>query len=196
LGLVTATALVGSYWALLACSAVITRAAKAANAWRAGTPARSFRKTSILKQLAQDLEDMASALGPCIQAEPAVVRPRHLARQGEVSAADPPHSRDGLRRGATWAGRGDGGAGAGAAGDAVDARGLEGFRESHRRQAGREPPRQPRLPRPEKATEQAMMVRTPAFASVSPLPRREPTSAFKRNQIDHLLQRVRWILYW
>jgi hypothetical protein len=44
--------------------------------------------------------------------------PRHLAWPGEVPAADQPDSRDGMRRGATRAGRDQRRAGAGEAGDA------------------------------------------------------------------------------
>jgi hypothetical protein len=42
-----------------------------------------------------------------------------------------------------------GGAGAGATGHAVDARGLQGFGQTHGRQDGGQPPRQPRLSPPE-----------------------------------------------
>jgi hypothetical protein len=79
-----------------------------------------------LDRLAQDLQDMAAALRPCIQAGYAVGRPRHLARHGDVPAADQPHLRDRLRRRATRAGRDHRRAGAGAAGDAVEARGRKG----------------------------------------------------------------------
>jgi hypothetical protein len=97
--------------------------------------------------------------------------------------------------GAARAGGDQGRAVAGEAGDAMDARGLQGLRQGQRRQDGGEPAGQPRRARPRGAEERGM-VRTPAFASVSPLHRREPTGAFKRNQIDTLLQRVRRILYW
>jgi hypothetical protein len=49
---------------------------------------------------------------------------------------------------AKWAGRHQRRAVAGEAGDAVDARGLDGFSQDHRRQDGGEPPGQHRLARP------------------------------------------------
>jgi hypothetical protein len=55
--------------------------------------------------------------------------------------------------------RGDeGGAVPGAAGDAVDARGVDGFGEGHRQQNGGEPPCQPRLARPGRADEENVLV--------------------------------------
>jgi hypothetical protein len=74
---------------------------------------------------------MAPELGQFIQDEHAVGRPRPLARHGHLAAADQPHIRDRPRRSATWARRDQYRAGAGAAGDAVDARSLERFREGH-----------------------------------------------------------------
>jgi hypothetical protein len=124
----------------------MTHIAKAARALRSRTPARLFSYDTILKRLAQDLEDMPPALRPCIQEEQAVVRPRHLARRGEVPAAEQPHIQDRLRRGATRTHRDDGGASAGATGDAGDTCGLERFREGHCWQDGHEAmPRMERL---------------------------------------------------
>jgi hypothetical protein len=74
---------------------------------------------------------MPLALGPLIQKSHPVVRQRHLPRHGEVPTADPSHIRDRVMRGATRAGRDPRGAGADAAGDAVDARGVECFRQDH-----------------------------------------------------------------
>jgi hypothetical protein len=54
---------------------------------------------SSSKRLAQDLEDMAPELGPFIQKEHTMVRQRHLARTGEMLAADQSHIRDGMMRG-------------------------------------------------------------------------------------------------
>jgi hypothetical protein len=53
-----------------------------------------------------DLEVVTAALGELIQEEDAMVRPRHVARQREVSAANQPHIRDGVMRGAKQAGGG------------------------------------------------------------------------------------------
>jgi hypothetical protein len=51
---------------------------------------------------------------------------------------------------------------AGKASDAVDARGLNGFGEGHRRRDGGEPPCEHRLARPRGAEQEDIMVRTPA----------------------------------
>ena len=51
---------------------------------------------TLLQRLAQDLQDMAAALGPCIQAEHAIVGQRHLAGHRHVTAADQPRLREGL----------------------------------------------------------------------------------------------------
>ncbi len=108
--------------------------AKLTKSLRFRTLWRLYVWDTILQRLAQDLEDMPPALRQFIEEEHAVVRQRHLARRGDVPAADQPHIRDRLRRGATRAGRDQCRAGAREASDAVDARGLEGFGERHRRQ--------------------------------------------------------------
>jgi hypothetical protein len=59
---------------------------------------------------------------------------------------------------------------AGAAGDAMDARGLNGLSQGHRRQEGGEPPGQHRLARPGRAKEEHIMGRTPAYHFASPVP--------------------------
>jgi hypothetical protein len=58
-------------------------------------------------------------------------------------------------------------AGAGEAGDAMDAGGLKGFGQDHGQQDGRQPPRQPRCPRPRRAQQQDVGVRTPASRSAA-----------------------------
>jgi hypothetical protein len=122
---------------------------------------------TLLRRLAQGVEDVAAARGECIQDEPAVVRPRSLARHRDVPAADQPHRRDRLRRRATRAYRHHRCTGAGEAGDAVEARGLEGFRQGHLRQAGGETACQPRRARPKGVQEESVMATMPASASVS-----------------------------
>jgi hypothetical protein len=59
---------------------------------------------TLLKRLAQDLEDMAAARRPCIQEAHAVVGRRHLARHGHVAPTDQPRIRDGVMGRATRAG--------------------------------------------------------------------------------------------
>jgi hypothetical protein len=83
------------------------------------------------------------------------------ARHGDVASANQPHIGDRVMRSATRARR-DRGAGPGEVGDAGDAGGVEGFGESHRRQDGGEPARQPRLARSRTAQHQEIMLRTPA----------------------------------
>jgi len=53
--------------------------------------------------LAQDLEDMAAALGPCIQEEHAMVGQRHVTRHRHVAPADQSRIRDGtVGRATPW----------------------------------------------------------------------------------------------
>jgi hypothetical protein len=66
-------------------------------------PKRRLFYNSLLERLAQHLQDMAAALGPCIQAAHAVVGQRHLARPRHV-AVDQPGVRDGMVGGAERAG--------------------------------------------------------------------------------------------
>jgi hypothetical protein len=84
---------------------------------------------TLLERLPPDLQDMAAALGPCIQEEPTVVREGHLARHRHVPPTDQSRIRESLVRGATRAGRHPRHAVAGEAGDAVDAGGVEGVGE-------------------------------------------------------------------
>jgi hypothetical protein len=80
------------------------------------------------------LQDVAAALGPCIQEAHAVVGQRDLARHRHVTPTDQSRIRDGLVGRAKRAGRHPRRAVAGEAGDAVDACRLKGFGEGHRRQ--------------------------------------------------------------
>jgi hypothetical protein len=80
---------------------------------------------------------MAPELRPFIQEAHAVVRQRHLARHGQVPAADQPHIRDGMMWGAKRAGRDQCRAGAGAAGDEMKPRGADGFGHRYIGRVGR-----------------------------------------------------------
>jgi hypothetical protein len=60
------------------------------------------------------------------------------------------------------------------AGDAMDARGLNGSSQGHRRQDGGEPPCQQGRARPRGAEEEHIMVKTPAYHFASPVPFRMP----------------------
>jgi hypothetical protein len=111
----------------------LIQAANATRAVRSETPPRLPVEEFLLQRLARDLEHMAPALRQLIQAAHAMVRQRHLPRQGHLAPTDQPHVRDRLRRGATRAGRDQRRAGAGEASDAVEARGLDGFGQAHGR---------------------------------------------------------------
>jgi hypothetical protein len=159
------SSLVGGYRARPE-SLTISRLAKSAKLLRSRTLWRLSVEDTLLQRLAQGLEDMAPALGQFIQEAHAMVRPRHVARPRHVVAADEPHSRDRLVRGATRAGRDQRCAGTREAGDAVDPGGVEGFGQAPRREDGRQAAGQPRCPRARRTQEEHVLVRTPA----SPLP--------------------------
>jgi hypothetical protein len=96
-----------------------------------------------------------------------MVGPRPLARPGYLAPADQPPIGHGMVGGATRPGGDDGGAPPGKAGDAVDARGLQRFGETHRWQHSGQPARQPRLPCPKGTAQEQMMGSTPASSSAS-----------------------------
>ena len=89
---------------------------------------------SLLEGLARDLQDVAAELRPFIQKEHPMVRQRHLPGYRHLAPADQPHSRDRVVRGAERPRGDERRALAGEAGDAMDARGVEGFGEGHGRQ--------------------------------------------------------------
>jgi hypothetical protein len=154
---------------------VITRRAKPAKLLESRTSARLYLCDTLLERLPQDLQDVAAELGPFIQEEHPVVSQRDLARHRHVPPADQSRVRDGVVRGAKWAGRDPRRAVAGAAGDAVNPRGLKGLGEGHGRQNGGEAPGQHRRARPRRAKEEDVVGRTLASISVLPLAReRQP----------------------
>jgi hypothetical protein len=122
----------------------------------------------ILEWLPEHLEDMTPALRAFVQEAHARVRPRHLARPRDLAAADQPHSRDGMRRGATWPAGDQGRAPIGQAGDAMDPGGVEGCGHAHLRQDGGQAAGQPRCPRARRTQEKDVGVRTPALLSGLP----------------------------
>jgi hypothetical protein len=126
----------------------IIRLANSANVWRLRKCGRLSVENTLLERLAQDLENMAAELGQFIQEEHAVVGQRHLAGHRHLTPADQPHVRDGAAGGAERAWGDQRRTVARAAGDAVEARGLEGFGDEYRRQTAGQPPRQPRRVRP------------------------------------------------
>jgi hypothetical protein len=81
----------------------MTRAANAANAFRLRAPARWFCGDSIFERLPQHFQDMTPGRREFVQEEHAMVRPRHLAWHRDLTATDPPHSRNSVMGGATRA---------------------------------------------------------------------------------------------
>jgi hypothetical protein len=71
-------------------------AANTASAAESMTYGRLYFGDALFERLAQDLQDVASQLGPCIQEAHAVVGQRHLARHRPVAAADQPHIGEGV----------------------------------------------------------------------------------------------------
>jgi hypothetical protein len=99
---------------------------------------------------------MAPELGEFIEAEDAVVGQRPCARHRHLAAADQPPIGNGVVGGAERPGGDDGGAPPAAAGDAGEARGLEGLGQDQRRYDSIEPEGgtqwEPRGPREERLT--------------------------------------------
>jgi hypothetical protein len=127
--------------------------------------------------------DVSAELRELIEQAHAVVRQGDLPRHREVPPADQPDVRDGLVWGAAGARRDDGRAPAGHTGDAVDARGVEGFGQGHIRQNRGQSPCQPRVPRPGRSQEEHIMVRTPALVSASSESRRTPLATVMQRKI-------------
>jgi hypothetical protein len=120
------------------------RFSRAMRVARSRTPAKVYScETLLLERLAQDLQDMAVALWPCIQEAHAMVGQRHVTRHRHLAPADQPRIREGMVGRVTRAGHDQPHAVAGEAGVAVDTRGLKGFSQGHRRQDGGEPPCEP-----------------------------------------------------
>jgi hypothetical protein len=133
----------GGYWTRVEWLAVISRWAKLATSHRCMTCGRLYSYDTLLERLPQHFEHMAAELGQFIQQEDAVVRQRHLARHRDLTTPDQPHIRDGVVRGATGARRDPRQAVTGEAGDAMDARGLEGFGQRHGWQDSGKSPQHP-----------------------------------------------------
>jgi hypothetical protein len=166
----TITVVAGGYRAVPKFLTAMTWRAKSATALIFRTPAKLYIYETLLERLPHDLEDMAAALGPCIQAAHAVVRERHFTLRRHVAPADPPDIGDGVMGGAKRAGRDQGRAGAGEPGDAMDASGLHGLGKGHGRQDGGEAPGQHGRARPGRANEKDVVGRMPASSSAPRAP--------------------------
>ena len=92
----TATVQMGGYWTRAEWLAVNSRLAKLTKSQRFMTLWRLYSCDTLLEGLAQDLQDMAAELGPCIQEQHAIVGQRHVARHWHVAPADLPRLRDGM----------------------------------------------------------------------------------------------------
>jgi hypothetical protein len=86
-GVGPAMVLMGGYWTRPERLTVSSRVAKSAISLRLKMLWRLYLCDALLERLAQDLEDVAAALRPCIQQENAVVRPRHFAGHRDLAAA-------------------------------------------------------------------------------------------------------------
>jgi hypothetical protein len=101
-GVATVTVEMGGYSSKPDRLAVSSRLAKLIKSLRFRTCGRLYLEDTLLEWLPQDLEDMAAARGPYIQAAHAVAGQRHFARPRRVAPADQPHTQDGLRGSATY----------------------------------------------------------------------------------------------
>jgi hypothetical protein len=86
------TVVVDDYWRRPTPLQVSSRAANVARRLRSSTYAKLYVYETLLQRLAQDLQDMAAALGPFIPAEHAMVGPRHVARPRHVAPPISPAS--------------------------------------------------------------------------------------------------------
>ena len=134
--MVTVTMVVGGYHALPESFTATICKANSAKEVRSRTPAKLYVYGTLLERLAQDLEDLAAALGPFIQEAHAMVGQRLVARHRHMAAADQPRIREGVVRRATRAGGDPRRTVPSEARDAVDTRGLNRLGEGHRRQDG------------------------------------------------------------
>jgi hypothetical protein len=94
--LVTITVLVDGYCTRPDSLKLSSRTAKVARRLRFTTPEKLYVYETLLERLAQDLQDMATKLGPFIQEEHAIVGQRHVARHWHVAPADQPRIREGM----------------------------------------------------------------------------------------------------
>jgi hypothetical protein len=76
----------------------MTGATSVANGARSRMRATSCSEDTLIERLAQDLQAMAAALGPCIQEEHAVVGQRHLTGHRDVAPTDQADVGDGVVR--------------------------------------------------------------------------------------------------
>src|SRR5882724_8050447 len=97
---VTVTGEAVGYRALPVSLTAITLMANPVNVLRSRRPVSLYLYDTLLERLAQGLEHMTAALGPCIQEAHAMVGQRHVAQYRHMPAADQPRIRDGVVGGA------------------------------------------------------------------------------------------------
>jgi hypothetical protein len=117
----------------------VINAASLASATKSRTYGRLYVYDTRLERLPPPRQPIACALGPLVQEQHAVMRPRPLVGHGHLPAADPADIGDGVVRRATGSGGDHGRARAGEAGDAGEARGREGLGQDQRRYDSLEP---------------------------------------------------------
>jgi hypothetical protein len=83
---VTVTVVGGGYRALLASLTAITRLANSANIWRLRTCGRLYISDTLLERWPPHLQDVAAALGPCIQGEHTIEARKTLPCRGRGPA--------------------------------------------------------------------------------------------------------------
>jgi hypothetical protein len=164
LALGSVAVVMGGSWTRPDRLAVSSRLAMLTKSFGFMTCGRLYVYETLLERLAQDLQDVAAELRLLIQKENPVVRQRHVAWPRHLAPADQPDVRDGVMGGAKRASRHQRGAVAGEAGNTMDACGLNGFGQGHRRQDGGESPCQHRLASPRGAEQEDVVVTTPASA--------------------------------
>ncbi len=111
--------------------AVSSLRAKLAKSLKLRTLWRLYLHDTLRKRLAQDLEDVAAALRPCIENEHAMVGERDGAGHWHLSATDQPHIGDRVIKGMEGASGNAVRAPVGTPGDVLDVHGLEALGHTH-----------------------------------------------------------------
>jgi hypothetical protein len=130
---VAVTVVVDGYRPLTEFCTAITRRANSAKVLKSRTPAKLYVYETLLERSAQDLEDMAAALGQSSRKSTPLWASDTSPGIGTWPPPISPASEMVGWGGATRAGRHQHGAVAGEAGDTVDVGGLKGLGQGHHR---------------------------------------------------------------